>query len=327
MWTMLIISIISIMRTTAARAAFLSVLSTALICCAVTCGCRFTLLADAPLLLKDVDLAAEENAASRHALKTVPIELIFVRFNSQADPFHEEFWGLVDEQVLSDGLRHQLNANGLRAGVVSAQLPAHLAQRLVPQATAVKQPSVGDDALPESLFERPAVVRRIVQLLPGRASEVIVAGSVAELVLLEQDGSDVRGGTYHEASAIFSLQAWPAADGRMRLQLSPTIKHGPAERSWIGEDGIFRLQSGQRKSALERLRFEATVPTDSMVVVGCTGEAASTVGDAFFRDRGEQQGDLRLLVIRPLGRSVDPLFAPRESADDAHPFDRDSIAQ
>jgi hypothetical protein len=50
--------------------------------------------------------------------------------------------------------------------------------------------------------------------------------------------------------------------------------------------------------------------------VGCAGDGASTVGDAFFRDRSGGQPTMRLLSIRPQGRAVDPLFAEDATGDD-----------
>jgi len=304
------------MRTTAARSDSTLLLGAILLCCGAIAGCRFTLLSNAPLVTEISDLTNSPSCDTRPSLKTVPLELIFARFGSADRHLSEELWELIDEQIFDDGLRRQLHANGLRAGVITAQLPPHLAERFLPDATGAKQPPGVDPAEANGLFERPAAVRRLVQLLPGRDSEVVSASGIAELVLLQHDATEIRGGTYQEASAVFSLVAWPAADGRVRLEVTPTIKHGPSERTWIGEDGIFRLETGQRKNIFQRLRFEATISTHSMVVVSCTGESASTVGDAFFRDHTGGPDDLRMLAIRPLARAVDPMFAPEPSADD-----------
>jgi len=283
----------------------------AVLCAAAAAGCRFTLLSNA-LLAPDVAVIAAPEHVPRPTAKTVPVELVFVRLDPQDSQFHEEFWGLVDEQVFDDGLRRRLGANGLRAGVVTTRLPTHLAQRFLPRGP--ETAAADEGSLPDTLSARPAVVRRTMSLLPGRANEVVAASGIGELVLLEHDGADVRGGTHHQASSLFLLRAWPAADGRVRLQLTPTIKHGPLERSWVGEEGVFRLETGQRKNTLQQLRFEANVPTDTMVVVSCAGDEASTVGDALFRDREGGDGTVRLLAIRPLSRAVDPMFAPADAA-------------
>ena len=242
----------------------------------------------------------------RAAPKTIPLELVFVRHEEHDPVLRDELWNLADEQVFDEPLRRRLQANGLRAGVVTAQLPPHLADRFLPPTVAP------GDSLPAAVQDNPALVRHMLRLLPGRSSDVMAAAGLEELVLLEHDGDSLRGKTYHDASTLFVLRAWPAADGRVRLNLSPTIKHGPVERSWVGEDGMFRLEAGQRRDAVAGLTFEATVPVGSMIIVGCVGEPASTAGDAFFRDRGGARSGQRLLAIRPvpLTQSLDPLFAP-----------------
>jgi len=241
----------------------------------------------------------------RAAPQTIPLELVFVRHEDHDPVLRDELWNLVDEQIYDESLRRRLHANGLRVGVVTAQLPPHLAERFLPAAVD------SGETLPAALPDNPALMRHTLRLLPGRSSDVMSATGLPELVLLEQSDDSLRGTTYHDASALFSLRCWPAADGRDRLQLSPTIKHGPVERSWVGEEGMFRLEAGQRRDPLEGLEFETTIPVGSMIVVGCVGEPASTAGDAFFRDRAGSRSGQRLLAIRPMpqAQSSDPMFA------------------
>jgi hypothetical protein len=257
--------------------------------------------------------AAVSAQPPRAAPQTIQVELVFVRHEDHDPVLRDELWGLADEQIYDEPLRRRLHSNGLRAGVVTAHLPPHLAERFLPAA------DTPGETLPAALPDNPALMRHTLRLLPGRSSDVMSATGIPELVLLEHTGESLRGTTYHDASALFSLRCWPAADGRVRLQLSPTIKHGPVERSWVGEEGMFRLEAGQRRDALEGLEFEATVPIGSMIVVGCVGEPASTAGDAFFRDRASSRSGQRLLAIRPLpqAQSVDPMFAPTDTAPSA----------
>jgi hypothetical protein len=268
-------------------------------------GCRSSLRPD-PLADAAQTVGADK---PRPAPKTIPLELVFVRFEEHDPVFRDELWEMVDEQILDDALRRRLHANGLRAGVVTAHLPPHIADRFLPQAVAAT------DSLPTELPDNPALVRHLLRLLPGRASDVVAANGLAELVVLEHDGGDIRGRTYRDASPLFGLRAWPAADGRVRLRLAPSIKHGPVERSWVGEEGMFRLEAGQRREELQGLSFEVAVPSGSMVVIGCAGESASSVGDAFFRDGSGSRSGQRLLAIRPepSPQRPDPMF----SADDA----------
>lgn len=270
-------------------------------------GCRFLALPPTSMLgAGDADpaLPASASAAAKPAPRTIPLEMVFVRHLENDRQLTDDLWDLADEQALPADVRRRLNANGLRAGVVTTRLPPELAARFT---TARADPS-GDPGLDPSLSETPAVVRRTLRLLPGRENEVLAASGLAQLILLERDDTDVRGGTYHDASAIFALRAWPAADGRVRLQVAPVIKHGPTERSWVGDEGVFRLETGQRRLTLDGLRLEMELPAESMLVIGCSGEAASSVGDAFCRG----QGGVRLLALQPVGRTADPLFTAEE---------------
>jgi hypothetical protein len=244
----------------------------------------------------------------RIAPRTIPLEFVFVRHDEHDAVIGAELWGLVDEQALDAGARERLQANGLRAGVVTARLPPHIAVRFTPE------PPAAGETLPTALPENPALVRHSLRLLPGRSSDVLATAGIDELVLLQHDDGTVRGGTYRDASTVVAIRAYPAPDGRVRLRLVPTVKHGPMERSWVGEEGMFRLEAGQRREKLESLAIDTELPPGTMLVLGCSGERASTVGDAFFRDpRGSGR---RLLAVMPTPAvpPVDPMFAPAAAA-------------
>jgi hypothetical protein len=260
------------------------------------------------------DTRPADAAGQRPAPRTIPLEVTFVRCAADDVQLREELWRHVDEQALDDERRRALNANGLRAGVVTGQLPEAFAARL---STADAEPAdvAGIDA---------SHARRLLHLLPGRGSELVTATHLPSLVLLERRDGQVRGGTYHDATPQFALDARPAADGRVRLELVPEVRHGPVEKSWAGEDGAFRLETGQRRHRMEHLGIDVTVPAGGMLLVGCGGEPSATVGDGLLRDHGDsEENTVRLIAIRPLVRSTDPVFAepaPIGDEDDDAPL-------
>lgn len=244
-------------------------------------------------------------ATLRAAPRTLPIELIFVR-HDDADPMlSDELWRYVDEQSLDPALRRTLNANGLRAGVVSGQLPAHLAARFA------AAPLADEPALPADL----PVTRRFLRLLPDRRSEVVAGAAVDQLVLLEERDGGVAGATFHDAGGVFSLRVRPAADGRVVVELTPEIRHGPVERTWTGEDGMLRLEAGQRRHARDDLRVAVDLPLEGMLVMACGGSGGATLGDALLRDAASTPPSRRLLAVRPTNRVVDPAFAAEEESE------------
>ena len=278
-------------------------------CGIATAGCR---LVGSGMLATDAATAnrAATPAGSKPAPRTIHLEVLFIRCADDDPKFRDQLWNHVDEQALGDSLRRSLNANGMRVGIVTGDLPPEVADRLAAASA--------DEAVGEIAGVDPALARRLLQVLPGRRSELVTATRLTNLVLLEQADGEVRGGTYAEATPQFAIEARPAADGRITLEAMPEIKHGPVEKSWVGEDGMFRLETGQRRHRMEHLGVDVTLPPGGMLLIGCAGQPSTTVGDGLLRDHGGggDRGTMRLLVIRPLARSVDPVFASTTAGGD-----------
>ncbi len=271
-------------------------------------GCR---LVGSGVVIETASLAqtpAAETPRQKPAARTIHLEVLFVRCDEDDQTLRDELWTFVDERALGDPACRALNANGLRAGIVTGHLPPHLADRF----------TAGDSAAgpsAEIADVDAALARRVLQLLPGKRSEIVTASQLQSVVLFEQRGGDVQGGTYHDATAQLAIQARPAADGRVRIEAVPELRHGPVEKSWVGEDGMFRLETGQRRHRMQHTGIDVSVPQGCMLVIGCAGDASATVGDVMLREHGRgDRSTMRLVAIRPLDRGADPLFAPPEAA-------------
>jgi len=230
---------------------------------------------------------------------TIPVELSFVRFD-EADPvIAGELWDAVDEQSVPAAVRRSLATNGLRCGIITGDLPPHVAERL---AASARDGAALDGPLPGGS-------RQTLRLLPGRRADVVTASPTPELVVLHEDDDGTRGETFREAGGYLEVRGWPAGGGQVRLEITPEIRHGPVRRSWVGEEGRFRIEAGQTRHRFERLRVTVEVPDGGILLVGPGGDAAATVGDALFGDRaGGGSGVRQLLVLRPLVSAVDPAF-------------------
>lgn len=250
--------------------------------------------------------AAAGDTTSRPAPRTIPVEVVFVRYADTDADFDADLWHEVDELAIDDGLRRRLAANGLRAGIVTGSLPPRLAARLLPDRAA---PAAADAVAADA-----PLTHRLLRLLPGRRSEILVSSGIDELVLLEERDGQVRGGTFRDAAGILELKVRPAADGRVRVEVVPEIRHGPLERAWVGADGMFRMEAGQRRHRRDDLALGLDLREGDLLVVAGGGSAA-TLGDALLRDHGGDRATSRLLVVRPLGRAVDPMFADAATAD------------
>lgn len=233
-------------------------------------------------------------------VRTIPVELLFVRYDEHDTTLGTELWQFIDEQALPADQRRRLNANGLRAGVVSGDLPEHVLARLAPS-----EPTAAEAAHGPKTIER-----RTLRLLPGGRGEIVVAPVREELVVLEHRDGAGTGGTFRDASGLLDLRLDPAADGRVRIALTPEISHGPRERTWVGEEGSLRMEARQKRHRRDDLGIVLDLAPPALLVVAGPVDHASTLGDALFHDASPSAATRRLLVIRPLARCTDPLFAP-----------------
>lgn len=270
-----------------------------LIAAPLAAGCRLPILEEpaAP------DVVAAAGRDGRTPLRTIPVELLFIRYDDADATVRDELWTFIDEQVVPADTRRRLNANGLRLGVVGGDLPAHVAARLAPAEAAGPEPTGGQKT----------VERRTLQLLPGGRGEIVLTSGRAELVVLEHRDGAGTGATFRDASGQLDMRLGPAADGRVRIALTPEIGHGPRERTWVGEEGSLRMEAGQKRHRRDDLGVALDLAPPAMLAVACTADRGSTLGDALFRDAAPATTQ-RLLVIRPLSRSVDPMFGPDVAA-------------
>jgi hypothetical protein len=132
--------------------------------------------------------------AARMSPDSVAMEVFFIRLPHDDRQTYDEIWREVDETPLDPALRRRLSENGLRAGVVAAQLPTPLQAILQrykidePRQEAA-QPTEGlQQANTVKLDKEPAVSMRRLQLGSGRRGEVIASGLKprAEVLIKEE---------------------------------------------------------------------------------------------------------------------------------------------
>jgi hypothetical protein len=239
------------------------------------------------------------------------LEIFFARF-PQGDPMaNDTLWREIDEQHFATHTRRELAKNGFRVGLVTGQIPVTLAQLLEMKESA--RPSDGTSQVKvDAQAAEPKVVQRHLQLRPGCRSEIIASGTYDEMTLLLCEPDGVCGRTYRKAQGVFAVQAFPEHDGRVRVELVPELQHGDPKTRFIGDQGMWRLDTGREKRVLDVLALSATLAPGEMLVLSSLPDRPGSLGHQFFADQSSGHPQQKLLLIRVAQTQHNGLFSPGE---------------
>jgi hypothetical protein len=240
----------------------------------------------------------------------VALEILLVRLPPNSAELRRKVWEEVDEQHLPAELRQRLSRNGFQAGVVG-HVPAALADVL---AMKDKPPAAGEpQKLGPADFEGPPrVVPRHLQTRQGQRNEIVASGVHDDLPVLLFEGGELCGRTFHEAQGIFALAAFPQSDSRVRLELVPEMHHDQCRPHWVGDQAMWRLESGRPKRAFDDLKIPALLTPGSILVVGCLPDRPGSLGHSFFTEGSGSatQCEQKLLLVRVCQTQHDDLVHP-----------------
>jgi hypothetical protein len=239
---------------------------------------------------------------------SVVLEAAFVRVSPE-QPL-DQLWQQIDEQHLDQKTRRNLTENGIRCGVMGAQLPTELQELM---ATAGREKSL---ASPESLLADSATaLYRKLQNRPGERSDLIVVPEIAEnKVVLFSEAGHIRAEAFNEGQALLAVRGYPSGDGTVRVELVPEIKHGDVKHQWVPGNGTFLHDVGREARTFDQLRLSAVLSPGQTLLITGTNEVRGLGGLLFVRGSGESSERL-LLLLRLAQTQYDDLFAPEQAAE------------
>jgi len=239
----------------------------------------------------------------------VVLDVMFVRAPLGDADLNEGVWKEIDELHFSPADRRRFDGNGLRAGIISGPLPQPI-ERLL---DLKEQPADTAEAPQEVDIERTAARQRQLRVRPGKRSEIIAMGEgdrVPEMsLLMRDDDGQVKGRTLTNVMGMFAARAYPQGDGGVRLELTPELEHGAAQKRFVPGDGMFRVEFGPPHEVLEALRIGAKLAPGQMLAITARPDRVGSLGYRFFT---EKQGDAttqKMIVIRLAHSEFDERFS------------------
>lgn len=253
--------------------------------------------------------------AARMSPDSVAMEVFFIRLPHDDRKTYDDIWREVDETALAPALRRRLSENGLRAGVVAAQLPTPLQEMLQRyQIDEPKQqttePTEGlQQANTVKLDKEPAVSMRRLQLGSGRRGEVIASGLKPRAEVLIKEENTVRGRTFQDCQGLFAVKAFPQQDGRARFEIVPELHHGEPQQRFSGSDGVWRLETARPRQVFDDLMLNLTLASGEMVLISAVPEKPGSLGHHFFTENQGGEVQRKVLFVRLTHTQWDDRFS------------------
>ena len=239
------------------------------------------------------------------------IEVFSIRLPPGEPDLSSRIWEEVDEQHFPIEVRRKLEKNGFRAGILAGQIPPSLSRLLdlkgKPSAGGeVQQVKIADLATPSR------VSSQHLQTRAGQRYEIAASGVIEKMPILVSEAGEIRGLTYEQAQGIFALHVAPQPDGRVQLELVPEIHHGENRQHWVGDQSIFRLETGRPKRAFEELKLTAVMGPGAMLLLGSQPNRQGSLGHYFFLESNgrDDQLDQKLILVRLCQTQHDDLVSP-----------------
>ena len=243
---------------------------------------------------------------------SVALEVVSVCLPPDNPELASRVWDEVDEQDFPVEVRRQLEKNGFRAGVLAGQIPPALSQLLdfkgKPNAGggAVQHVNIADLANP------PHVSTQHMEARAGQRYEIATSSIIDKMPILASEAGEIHGLTYEQAQGIYDLHVTPQPDGRVALELIPEVHHGQTRQHWVGDQSIFRLETGRPKRAFDELKLTSTLGPGAMLVLSSLPNRPGSLGHYFFMESNNRDDrfDQKLILIRVCQTQHDDLVSP-----------------
>ncbi len=254
------------------------------------CGCSLLLTLPMP----------EDPQAFLQAVETAPdsvtLEIFQVRYPATDCELDEQLWQAVDELRLDIDLRHGLIRNGFRAGVLSGTVPDSLVKYLKLES---EMPEEQAARIITGRSADPTVTRRVVQLSQGESATIQASVLRHKLNVMMNEVSGLRGRSYHQVQAVYSMRAEALAGQRVSLRLTPELQHGELRNRYAGSDqGIFLVTPSRERELYDALELNVEMTAGELLVVGGLPDASGSLGHAFHAENQRGPSELKLILIR-----------------------------
>lgn len=242
---------------------------------------------------------------ARMSPDAVVLDIFTVEAAGEFGPLCEEAWRQLDEQHLPPETRLRLSADGMRCGHCGVQLPRAVLDLLEHSLETSRQANSFTEGGPG------VIVRRRLQSRAGRRGRIPMSGPHEQLDIVRNESGEQRGETYQNAACVIAVRTFPLGDGRVRIELTPEIEHGPLRQRLVEGEGALRFEPGQDRRVYNDLSLESVLAPGQALILSATPSLAGLGRPFFVRDSRDGPRPV-FLVLRLAQTQHDDRFAPEQ---------------
>jgi hypothetical protein len=180
-------------------------------------------------------------------------------------------WEVADEQPIPLEARQAMEANGIRIGVITGNLPVDVTEAFKPSPPQ-KETQWVHIALPE-----------------GERTPIVVGGKTQSVALLLNHRGKVNGRDYQDAEGRLIITPRHSGTKAVSIRLVPEIHHGETRRTIapLQNNGPFAQQEfsikdGQQEDILREMAATVELQPGQTLVVGCRPQQSRSLGTFLF---------------------------------------------
>ncbi len=246
----------------------------------------------------------------------VALEIAVAQLDGHALDLFYQVWEKADVQSLPLSTRKLLDQNGIRIGLLGAQLPGELTA-----AFNWRKPLLTEDGdvlfnsrnpLPPANNQGPFAIKQIEQLKQGESHWVPCSPRMAEIPWQVETGDTYRSGVCRLAQCGFMLSQTTSTSDSIKLWFRPEIRHGESRMRYGVDHETLLAQERQERLRLDELDFHHPLRLGQTLMISATPTPRGT-GQNFFA-AGQYSTSRQVLLIRPVRIGRDDLFGPEQTS-------------
>ena len=238
---------------------------------------------------------------------SVVVEIAVLELTGGGEPEAQQLWQRVDEQGLSFALRRRLADQGLRCGVIGAQVPGWIREELREQCRQLRLDEDRGTATPDDI-----AVQRRLQCRAGQKRYIPVGQVCDQLTLEPPAGDPVDPQQYRNGQCQLAVTVTPHGDGTVDLELTPEIHFGKPRQRWVGQTGLFHAEIAQETAAFDALSIRASL-TPGQTLVLAADPVNGRLSQAFCDGLCGDTAPGKLVLLRLAQTQLDDLFDPQQT--------------